>query len=87
MSRIYKYPLQINDAIAVELPAGSVPLCVQMQGDTPCLWATVDPDTERTEQRVFRIAGTGHDLGAVGRYLNTFQMFGGGLVFHVFEMS
>jgi hypothetical protein len=88
MLTIYKYPLAVNDHVAVALPKGALPLCVQVQGERPCLWAKVDTEQE-TEQRVFRVTGTGHPLDpdAALLYVDTFQMFNGGLVFHVFEVA
>ena len=86
MRRVYKYPLEVVDRQTIEHPRGARLLCVQMQGDGPCLWALVNPDNPPVET-TFRIVGTGHpiedadDLGYVG----TFQMMGGGLVFHVFK--
>jgi hypothetical protein len=84
---IYKYPLQVNDTVAVSLPQDAELLCVQEQHGKPCLWALVDP-TADTVQRVLRMAGTGHPLSDDEQrtYLNTFQLLGGELVFHVFEV-
>jgi hypothetical protein len=45
----------------------------------------VDPKGPLRPRR-FRVAGTGHELEPyVDRYIGTFQMLGGTLVFHVFE--
>jgi len=84
IERVYKYDLPMGDWISLTMPAGAVPLCVQVQNGQPCLWARVvigrPPVTHH-----FRIAGTGHDLGDnVGRHIDSFQLHGGSLVFHVF---
>jgi hypothetical protein len=84
MQRIYKYPLLILDEQEVEMPMGAGLMTVQMQNGQPCLWALVD--TENTlEKRKVLIRGTGHPAVDVGRYISTFQMKGGELVFHAFE--
>ena len=82
---IYKYPLQVNDAVFVLIPKGAELLCVQTQFNRPCLWALVDPDAESEEVR-FRICGTGHPVKEENlQYIDTFQIEDGRLVFHVFK--
>jgi len=85
---VFKYPLPVlDDYVRVDMPRGAELLCVQMQHGTPCVWALVDP-TVALMTRVLRIAGTGHPIERdVGRYVGTFQMHGGALVFHVFEVT
>ena len=81
---VYKYALPIEDWATVEMPVGAEVLCVQVQNQQPYLWARVQPDSP-TVPRCFRVAGTGHELGTdVGRYIGSFQLHGGHLVFHVF---
>ena len=53
------------------------------------MWAVVDPDEKETELRIFRIAGTGHELGfppANLSYLGTAKFADGQLIFHLFEI-
>lgn len=84
-STVHKYRLHISDWISLNMPDGAEPLCVQVQSGHPCMWARVDPDRPAVV-RHFRIAGTGHNLGSnVGRYIGSFQLSNGALVFHVFE--
>jgi len=83
MRTIYKYPVLAIDEFAVEAHADFAPLCVQVQGGAPFVWAVVDPETPPTKQ-VFQLRGTGHPLRNVGRYVGTFQQDGGALVFHLF---
>lgn len=59
-------------------------LTAQMQGRQLCLWALVQPEN-KMETRTFSIFGTGHPIDDVGRYIATFQIEGGTLIFHVFE--
>lgn len=84
---IWKFPVTVTDKFVVDMPKGAQMLAVQTQGGAPFLWALVDPGAER-EQVGFRVFGTGHDaVAAVGPgafYVGTFQMQGGGLVFHLY---
>lgn len=87
--KVFKYPLRIDDKIILSLPKGAEILTVQTQFEHPCLWALVDPYAT-VETRVFRLAGTGHpiafDIGSVYKYINSFQLQGGNLIFHLFEI-
>lgn len=83
---IWKYPIPIADVQDVAMPEGARILCVQTQGELPCLWALVDPTAPPAPRKIL-IAGTGHtrdDLD-LAQYLGTFQLAGGALIFHVFE--
>lgn len=83
--KIFKYPLQVKDIQMVEMPRGAAVLTVQAQGETPCIWAKVDPAAPPIK-RCFVTYGTGHDAddGAAVHYVGTYQLRGGALVFHVF---
>lgn len=84
---IWKFPLPVTNRVVVEMPKGATILCVQSQGDGPCIWARVTPAAPK-ELRTFNIFGTGHPLpNNPGRYLATVQTHGGGLVWHVFEVT
>jgi len=83
MKTVHKYPFRIGDP-SFSMPQDAELLCVQMQGDMPCLWALVETDNPMVTRRI-KIRGTGHDCSGVGRYISTFQMAGGALVFHAFE--
>ncbi len=86
MQRVYKYPIRIADVFSLELPRGAQLLDVQTQRGEPHLWALVDADAV-LERRWFRLAGTGHDIPeAVKSHAGSFQLQGGSLVFHVFEI-
>jgi len=86
MKKVYKYRLEIKDEQTLELPEGAEILTVQSQLGMACLWALVDPERKK-EKRIFRIAGTGHpiDDNKKYKYIDTFQLYGGDLIFHVFE--
>jgi hypothetical protein len=87
--RIWKWTMAVADLQTVEMPRGAQVLSVQMQGGAPQLWALVDEDA-RTEPRTFATYGTGNPMPEVfthGRFVDTYQMHGGSLVFHVFDQS
>jgi len=85
---IWKFELETTDHQILKMPLGAEILTVQMQNDTPCLWALVEPSQEK-ERRFIEIFGTGHplgyDMGVDRKYISTYQLHGGSLVFHVFE--
>lgn len=86
---IWKFPLLVANFQQVEMPTDAEILTVQLQGEvTLCLWALVDPLAEKQKRGIW-IHGTGHPIEYYekrhGRYINTFQLNHGTLVFHVFE--
>lgn len=92
--KVYKYPLAWDDRQKISLPRGAQVLRIDVQagiyrtGEHPTLflWALVNPDAE-TEQRTFRIAGTGHSIrDSRIEYIDTILLESGALVFHVFEV-
>lgn len=96
VTTIWKFSLAIDDDVWIDMPIGAEVLHVAVQGqsDNPrtaslYLWARVGPHAE-SERRHFRVAGTGHPLeGGTPDplvYIGTFQLAGGALVFHVFEV-
>lgn len=85
--RIWKYPLEVTDRIALAMPPAAQLLTVQMQHGKCCLWALVDETKKDTETRRIAIYGTGNPMpDDPGRYIATFQAAGGDLVFHAFEI-
>jgi len=84
--RIYKWMLDILDRQTVMMPRGAKLLDVQVQNATPCLWALCEPLAPK-ESRCIAIYGTGRLLvGDPGEYIASFQLSGGALVFHAFEI-
>ena len=85
---IWKYPFEIKDEICLEMPEQAQILTVQVQAGTACIWALVSPNPHRiAAKRWFRIYGTGHPVDEPGQYVGTFQLHGGALVFHLFEVT
>ncbi len=83
---IHKFALAVTDRQFIPLPAGARILTIQTQFGAPYLWAIVDQ--EPRELRQIAIYGTGRPLpDDPGRFIATFQLDGGALVFHAFEVS
>jgi hypothetical protein len=84
---IWKYTIH-PFTVKVRMPEGAEILTVQIQNGVPCIWVLVNPENE-LEIRNFEIFGTGQkiacDIGVERKYINTFQMENGSLVFHLFE--
>ena len=85
MRAIWKFPLEVTDEQRIEMPEAADILCVQVQGGVPCLWAAVIPDAAKVKRTV-AVYGTGHPMKTrqADKYVGTFQLQGGALVFHVF---
>jgi hypothetical protein len=83
---VLKYPLYpIEDEIKNYIHEGAEYLTIQTQFGRPTLWVLANLENHLVE-KWFCIRGTGHRFkGNEGKYLGTFQLDGGGLVFHVFE--
>ena len=93
MKTIWKYHLEITDIQTIEIPASAKPLTVQMQHETACLWAVLNQyDAQNKIPFEIRMYGTGHPIKWESdgefyndyTYLNTIQVYGGTLIFHVF---
>jgi hypothetical protein len=87
MKKIFKYPLEITDTQFIELPLGAEILTAQLQGNQLCLWAMVNTSPNAiTKNRRIEIIGTGNPtpIGDL-KYISTFQIMDGSLIFHVFE--
>jgi hypothetical protein len=88
VTTIWKYPFPTTDEFQLDMPAGAKILTVQAQQGHPCMWALVEPEFVRVVRR-FRIFGTGYpvDLAPNRRdYIGSYQLEGGALVSHVFEV-
>lgn len=86
--RIWKYRLNIIDEQQLFLPVDAKILTVQTQHGTCYLWTLVNEENTAKELRKIAIYGTGNPLpDNPGEYIGTFQMRGGDLVFHVFEVK
>ena len=86
MQAIWKFPLSLQDKTVITMPRSAVILCVQTQFNKPYLWALIHEIDGPKIERTYTTYGTGHKHKAItGRYIGTYQLDGGALVFHVFE--
>lgn len=81
---IWKYGLR-PDTSGMRLPEDAEILCVQTQAGQAFLWVLLDKDKPLISRQVF-VYGTGQPVpDTPQRYIGTFQLHDGALVFHVFE--
>ncbi len=84
MKVIWKY--DITPETPISIPEGARILALQVQANQPQLWALVDPQRP-TMGRMFKAVPTGLPFDDEGlTYIDTFQINGGTLVFHLFEL-
>ncbi len=86
---IWKYEVPPTDYFVLSLPIGAKPLSVQAQGEAPQMWVLLDKDETIYTDRKFRLAGTGHLISEPAdalQHIDTFQVYYGRLIFHVFEI-
>lgn len=82
---IWKFPIPCADN-ELQLPIGAKILCAHPQGNSPHIWALVDP-SQPTERRTIEVIGTGHEMEEAERnYIDTIQTHDGMFVWHVFEL-
>lgn len=87
MRTIHKYKLAVIDFQIIMMPINAKILSVQVQIDTPCIWAEVIDDVQ-LEAREFYMIGTGHPIpNEPIEYIGTFQLNGGRLVFHLYKSA
>ena len=87
---IYKYRIKLEDEFYIDLPIGYEILTVDTQHNGSCkeqpnIWVRVNSDNVVVPTRFF-VLGTGFRIDDEGdmRYVGTFQMRSGDLVFHLF---
>lgn len=90
MKKIWKYTFPVADEFTITMPAKARILLIHVQGEgRPCIWAEIDTKN-LPEKRMFRLYGTGHtieDEYANRLYIGTIFMYGGGKVYHLFEVT
>lgn len=88
MKTIYKYPLEKVKQQTLVLPKNAEILTVQIQREEAVLWAKIDSDQFKTENRTIVILATGEEIDYAETtliYISTVQTEGGYFVFHIFE--
>lgn len=84
--RIWKYVLSMADEQTIESPVGAQFLSLQLQHGEPTIWLLCDETREMGTTKV-GIFGTGNPMpDHPGKYLGTFQLSDGRLVFHAFQL-
>lgn len=86
---IWKQQIDPTDFQTLLIPQGAEILSCQVQNEIPQLWFKCNPDNEK-EARIIRIFGTGHrelNPNETLEFIDTIQLMGGSLVFHVFELT
>jgi hypothetical protein len=91
--RIHKYevptPEVDSTVVSMEMPSGARILTVQPQMERPRIWVAVSDDAQPVQRR-FRVVPTGihfEEEEDLGTYVGTFQLYGGQLVFHLFDLG
>jgi hypothetical protein len=85
MQRIFKYTINPNK-LFYNMPEGAKILTAHEQNGDICVWAEVDSEQLKMEQREILVFGTGHSIpDEPRRYIGTAFLENGGLVFHVYE--
>lgn len=87
MKEIFKYPIETKEEQKIWVTGPLCLLCVQIQMKEPFIWALVDTCAPSVPVDIL-IHGTGnpinHSIAHEHRYLGTYQLDDGALVFHVF---
>jgi len=83
--KVFKYDVVMDDTFKLSLPQGAEVLSVGVQFGEPRMWVLVEP-TAPVVERTFRVAGTGHHITGSLKFIGTFQLEGGALIFHLFEV-
>lgn len=88
MKTIYKYEVQVDDLVCIELPKGAQIISaaenVHDRYGSLFFWAIVDTEAPLEERRL-AIRGTGHPLGEVGAFIATCR--NDPFIWHVFEAA
>lgn len=86
--KIFKMTLKTTDTQVLQMPNGAKVLSLQVQHGKPQLWILVNENNSTMTQRKFVTHGTGNPINPAvdpSKFVGTYQLDGGNLVFHVFE--
>ena len=87
MKRIFKWTLAMDDFQSIDVPEDTQFLTVQTQYEQPQVWGICTPGASKKSVTI-RLAGTGHPIDDnPGKYLGTFQLMNGSLIFHAFALE
>lgn len=85
---IWKIEIPAKGDSSIEIPHMGEILSVGSQGDFIYMWVKFPEEyKERLDIRHFEVYGTGHFIpGGINRkFIGTVHLYGGSLVFHIFE--
>jgi len=85
---IFKYSMRFQgNECTLQLPKGAEILTIDYQSHQPQLWAEVNTEEEKTEERTFVVYGTGSPMNSAvtNQYIVTRQQ--GQYVWHFYEMK
>lgn len=85
---VWKYEVEAGAISSISMPKDAEILCVKPQHGDVFMWALVDTGAEK-EERNFILLETGQqwldNFPPLGKYVGTYQLGDGHLVFHLFE--
>jgi hypothetical protein len=88
---IWKFPLKLTSVQDIEIPHGGILLSVQTQNETPYLWVFIYNTEAEKEVIRLRTIGTGNpiidDDFDPRDFIGTYQLNGGSVVQHVFQVT
>ncbi len=88
MKVIWKYELPVQGIRILKMPESAEILSAEVQRNKLCLWVMVESENKKVA-RFIEIIGTGNPieetLNVVRIFIDTIQLYGGDLIFHVFE--
>ncbi len=84
MRTVHKFQFAIDDTFELDMPDGASILLVEVQDQTPCIWAAVDTSNPYVKRR-FRLIGTGHPIFRGEAHIASFQM--PPFVWHLWEAA
>ena len=85
MNTIWKQTIETTDVQRVEMPIDAEILTVQEQNGNINIWFKVDTEKQKALREIF-VFGTGNPIPKNNaKYIGTYQLMNGALVFHVFD--
>ena len=85
MKTIHKFIIEVSGKQSIKIPRNAVILSAQVQHEDICLWVELDHEDPVSGRDIYMV-GTGHgiDPSVDLHFIDTVQLMGGDLVFHVY---
>ena len=89
MEKVLKWPLdKKSQTFEIDMPVGSIPLCVQVQDNQPVLYTrSVVPGPYRVHRFIGAATGETMPVRGVGAFIGTAMLDDGTYVVHYFEAT